>query len=59
MPPISDLVERRLAQLTPQQIADLALSEDRQMRSALARHDAEAAAAHKVECERLCRLLEE
>lgn len=59
MPPISDLVEHRLARLTPQQIADLALTEERLMRSALARHDAEAAAAHKVECERLCRLLEE
>lgn len=59
MPPISDLVERRLAQLTPQQIADLALAEDRQMRAALARHDAAAAAQHKLECDRLCRLLEE
>lgn len=59
MPPVSDIVERRLARLTPQQIADFALWEDAAMRRALQRGDAVGAAQHKLECDRLCRLLEE
>jgi hypothetical protein len=53
--PVSDMVQG--AGLTPQQVADLALEEDRAARRALARGDAPAAWDHTVERDALCRAM--
>ncbi len=57
--PISDLPRRELANMTPQQLADLALAADQERRRLLKAGDAEGAAAWACESERLSTLFAE
>ncbi len=57
MAPVSDLVALRLARLTPQQAADMALAEDRAARAAWRRGDPATAVQHERERDSLCDLV--
>lgn len=57
--PIAEIISRgKSGRWTRQQLADMALSEDRAARAARARGDMEAAAGHDRESAALCRMME-
>lgn len=55
--PVADMIRLGLARLSSQQIADMALEEDRARRAALARGDMAKALEHDREADSLCALL--
>ena len=58
--PIADMIRLgTVRRMTAQEIADMALSEDRAHRAALARGDTATALAHEAEMISLCALLDE
>lgn len=58
--PVSDLLRLGHGQaMTSQQVADMALHEDRAARAARAKGDIEAALFHEQEADALCRLINE
>jgi hypothetical protein len=57
--PVSDIIRLGMGErLTPQQIADMALVEDRRARAARARGDTATALEHDLERDSLCTLLD-
>jgi len=57
--PVADILRLGLANMSPQQIADMALEEDRAAREAARRGDTDAARLHDMESAKLCALLED
>ena len=58
--PVADMIRLgTVARLTSQQIADMALSEDRAARAARARGDTATADSHERERDSLCALLDD
>lgn len=55
--PVSDMVRLGTGNLTPQQLADMALAEDRAARAARARGNQWQAAQHRAESDALCDLM--
>jgi len=57
--PVADILASRVVRLTPQQIADFMLSEDKAWREAVRRGDLQAAMAHEAESCRLMTILQD